>query len=74
MRDRAAEGTVALRVNPLQCEGVGMCAHLAPEVITIDPWGFPMFPLGPLTPEQASQVQRAVNGCPKRALVLDNRR
>ena len=71
MRDRGAEGTVSMRVNPILCEGVGMCAHLAPGVVTIDPWGFPMFPLGPLSAEEVAQAQRAVHGCPKRALILD---
>lgn len=73
MRDRGAPGTVSMRVNPIRCEGIGMCAHLAPAVVTIDPWGFPMFPLGPLSAEQAMQAERAVAGCPKRALILDGR-
>lgn len=71
MRDRGAEGTTSMRVNPIRCEGVGMCAHLAPGVVTIDPWGFPMFPLGPLSAEEIAQAERAVLGCPKQALILD---
>ena len=71
MRDRCPEGTVSLRVNPVLCDGVGMCAHLAPGVIEIDPWGFPLFPRRPLTIEEQAKAVRAVRGCPKQALTLD---
>ena len=63
-----------MRVNPIRCEGVGICAHLAAELVALDPWGFPLLPTGPLTPEQVAQMRKAVNGCPRQALILDGKR
>ena len=71
MRDRMGHGAVSMRVNPKLCEGIGMCAHLAPDIITIDPWGFPVLARGPLTSAQVRQARKAFNGCPKRALLVD---
>lgn len=71
MRDKGQAGTVTMRVNPIACEGIGMCAHLAPDLITIDRWGFPMFTRRPLNAEQARAAQRAYAGCPRRALIID---
>lgn len=71
MRQRGQQGTVTLRVNPIACEGIGMCAHLAPDLITIDRWGFPLFTRGALSPEQERQARRAFQGCPRRALHVD---
>lgn len=71
MRDRCPDGTVSLRVNPVLCDGVGTCAQLAPDVIEIDHWGFPLFPRRPLTKDEQAQAVRAVQGCPRRALLLD---
>ena len=31
-----------LRVNPAACDGVGICAHLAADLIRVDTWGFPI--------------------------------
>lgn len=71
MRDLGTRGTTSVRVNPILCEGVGICAHLAADLVTLDPWGFPLLPGGALTPAQVSQMRRAVNACPRRALILD---
>lgn len=66
--DRAA-GSV-LRVDPIACEGIGMCAHLAPGVIGLDPWGFPVLPERPLTGRDLRAGRAAAAGCPRRALFL----
>lgn len=69
---RPAVGTHArLRVNPVACDGVGICAHLAPEVVTLDSWGYPIVPTHPLTGGLRRQAERAVNGCPRAALFFD---
>ena len=52
MRYVVAPGSVTLRVDPIRCDGVGSCAHLAPDLITIDRWGFPLFPRRPLTGDE----------------------
>ena len=37
-----------LRVNPIDCAGHGVCAELLPELITLDEWGYPLLPAGPV--------------------------
>ena len=34
--------TALLHVDPIACDGIGMCAHLAPGLVTLDSWGFPI--------------------------------
>ena len=58
-----------LRVDPIACDGHGMCAELFPEGITLDDWGFPIVE-GPVEPGVERQAERAVNACPMRALRL----
>ena len=41
----------ALRINPILCDGHGMCAELFPERIQLDEWGYPIIDPAPLTPE-----------------------
>lgn len=74
MRDVSAPGTVTLRVDPIRCDGVGICAHLAPQLITLDRWGFPLFPRRALTRDEIVEAQRAVRGCPMQALRLEGQR
>jgi ferredoxin len=59
-----------LLVNPVACDGIGMCTQLAPDVVTTDSWGFPVVLRGDLSDEEIRQAERAVAGCPKRALLL----
>ena len=59
-----------LTLNPIACDGVGMCAHLAPELITLDRWGFPILGNVPLNGAAQKAAARAVAGCPRRALLL----
>ncbi len=62
-----------LRVDPVACDGVGMCAHLAPEVVRLDSWGFPILPDRYLAPGEQRPAKQAVAGCPRKALFLDQR-
>ena len=59
-----------LRINPIACDGIGMCIHLAPDVITVDPWGYPVISPDLLSGDELTQARKAVRGCPKRALFL----
>lgn len=59
-----------LVVNPVACDGVGICAHLAPETVTLDRWGFPVVSDAPLTGAARAAANRAVSGCPRAALFL----
>lgn len=66
--DQAVESV--LRVDPVACEGIGMCAHLAPGVIGLDSWGFPVLPERSLTGRDLRAGRTAAAGCPRRALFL----
>jgi ferredoxin len=59
-----------LHVDPVACDGIGMCAQLAPDVVSLDTWGFPVVPRDSLSGHEAKQAARAVAGCPRRALLL----
>ena len=59
-----------LRVNPVSCDGVGICAHLAPDVVRVDSWGYPVLPADPLSDAQLRQARAAATACPRKALFL----
>jgi ferredoxin len=60
-----------VRVNPIACEGHGLCAELLPERIQLDEWGFPIVDPEPVTGEAARNAARAVDACPMLALRLE---
>jgi ferredoxin len=62
-----------IRVNPIACDGSGLCAELLPERIRLDDWGYPIVDPEPLTPELEKHAERAVEACPKMALLLEKR-
>jgi ferredoxin len=59
-----------LRVDPVACDGVGICSHLAADLITVDSWGFPIVAEEPLDGRTRRQAKAAVAACPRRALFL----
>ena len=59
-----------LRVDIVACDGVGICAHLAADVVTLDSWGFPIIADEPLTGGRNRQARAAVTACPRKALFL----
>ena len=60
-----------LRLDPIACDGIGMCAHLAPRLVALDPWGYPLLENARLEGADRQAAQRAVTGCPRRALFLE---
>ncbi|MBL8931691.1 MAG: ferredoxin [Kineosporiaceae bacterium] len=68
-QDRGRD-THRVRVNPIACEGIGMCAHLAPDVIVVDDWGYPMPATRDLDRREVRAVRSAIAACPRRALFL----
>ena len=63
-----------LEVDPIACDGHGLCAELLPERVTLDDWGYPIVDRAPLDPGLASgPARRAVNACPVLALRLARR-
>lgn len=60
-----------LRVNPIACTGHGMCAELLPELIRLDPWGYPLLADTAVPRELAEHARRAAAACPTLALLTD---
>ena len=60
-----------LRVNPIACNGHGVCAELLPEIIELDPWGYPILRSATVPPALALHARRAVATCPTLALLLE---
>jgi ferredoxin len=60
-----------LRVNPIACTGHGMCAELLPEIIELDPWGYPILAAPDVPRHLLEHARRAVDACPTLALLMD---
>ncbi len=63
--------SVTLRVNPIACVGYGMCAELLPELIELDPWGYPIVSAAQVPRPLATHARRAAQACPTLALLID---
>lgn len=79
-----------LRVDPVACDGIGLCARIAPTLVSLDRWGFPILDEAPLATTPSAQTpladarpgaaaaraaaDRAVRACPRRALWVDDGR
>ena len=65
---------VRLEVDWARCRGHGHCSTLLPELVRLDPWGYPIVadahgePLVP--PDAEDAAERAVSWCPNLALRL----
>jgi len=59
-----------LRVDPVACEGHGLCAELFPERISVDDWGYPIIDPEPIPRSLSGHARRAVTACPVLALRL----
>jgi ferredoxin len=60
-----------LRVNPIRCDGHGLCAELFPERVRQDDWGYPIVSAAPFGEDLLPLARRAVAACPVLALVLE---
>jgi len=60
-----------VRVDPITCDGRGVCAELFPERITLDDWGYPIVDKTPLDDSLLPHARRAVEQCPVIALRLE---
>jgi ferredoxin len=63
-----------LRVDPIACEGHGLCAELFPEWIARDDWGYPIVDARPIPRSFEPYAKRAVELCPVLALKLEKAR
>ncbi len=60
-----------LRVNPIACTGHGLCAELLPEIIELDPWGYPILSSSAVPAGLMEHAKRAVDTCPTLALLME---
>jgi len=58
-------------VDPIACDGHGLCAELLPERIFLDDWGYPIVDPALISADLERHARRAVAQCPTRALRLD---
>ena len=62
---------LVLHVNPILCDGHGLCAELLPERIELDEWGYPMVDGAAVPRSLEPHARRAVAACPVLALRLE---
>jgi ferredoxin len=63
-----------LKVNPILCDGFAHCHELAPELVEIDEWGYPIIRERSTPMSEAALVKSArlaVRGCPRQALRIE---
>ena len=63
--------TYRLRLDPIACDGHGLCAELFPEGIALDDWGYPILRDDVLDDDLLDHARRAVAACPVLALRLE---
>lgn len=69
----AQDGRMAMNVivvDPIACDGHGLCADLLPEWIQLDDWGYPMINPETVPVHLEAHARRAVAACPTLALAL----
>ncbi|WP_234332524.1 NADH-quinone oxidoreductase subunit NuoF family protein [Streptomyces sp. NRRL S-87] len=62
------DGRQQLVVDWTLCKGHGLCADVLPDVVSLDPDGFPAQASMPVPPRQRARALRAVRRCPALAL------
>jgi len=62
-----------LKVDPIACDGRGLCAELLPGLITLDDWGFPLISSQDVPAALRGEASAAVQLCPRLALRLETR-
>jgi ferredoxin len=60
-----------LVVDPIACDGRGLCAELLPSLITRDDWGFPVVSGEELSASLRKEAAAVVRLCPRLALRLE---
>jgi ferredoxin len=59
-----------LRIDPVACDGYGHCAEVAPELFSLDEWGYPILRGTQVPPALLGVARLAVKQCPRKALHL----
>jgi ferredoxin len=71
MSERFDPAAFRLIVNPITCDGRGLCAELLPEWIELDDWGYPIIREQPDGDLDEQTVSRSIAACPTLALRLE---
>lgn len=70
-----SEPKATLVLNPILCDGRGLCHDAAPDLIELDEWGFPLLPGGglraALTRADLKAAEAATHACPVLALHIE---
>jgi ferredoxin len=67
-------GRPQLRIDPIGCDGRGLCAEMLPELITLDDWGFPIIRDTDVPSRLQADARETVRACPMLALRLEGPR
>jgi ferredoxin len=59
-----------LRVDWSACDGQGLCAVWAPELVHRDEWGYPVVSRDPVPADLLPRAREAVRSCPRGAMVI----
>jgi ferredoxin len=59
-----------LRLDPIRCDGHGICAELFPGGISLDDWGYPIVNTTTIPAHLIEHAKHAVFACPVLALKL----
>ena len=62
---------VRVRVNPIRCTAFGFCAEFAPELFTLDDWGYAWLRDPKATGELADVAREAARLCPTDAIIIE---
>jgi ferredoxin len=62
--------SLRLKLDPIACDGHGLCADLLPEMIELDEWGYPIVQAGSVQRGLHGHARRAASACPTLALRL----
>jgi ferredoxin len=69
---KVGQDTHRLRLNAVSCDGVGICAHVAADLVAVDSWGYPIVSDRSLDRADRRAADAAVAACPRRALFIDS--
>jgi len=59
-----------IKLDRTKCDGFGTCALYAPDVFSLDEWGYASLETrGDIPPEREGDVRRALLDCPVHAII-----
>ncbi len=59
-----------ISINPIACDGHGICGELLPELIQLDEWGYPKVTKDDLPLDLLEHARRAERLCPTLAFMV----